>query len=352
MIAALVFGIGLALAAGAFGPGGGATPLPPTPRPGGGPPRPHLTVIQVIPIREPATSLTWGAGVLWAVLGEDRVGLLNPRTLQLRTTRHIPSMCSNSQIAYGADAAWVTTGGCLVPGRVVQVNPGSLATRRSGPAPGYAEGVAIWRGRPWITVPAGGPAVIAVDPVSARLHPQRLSIQGHIQSNNDTPRFISLLATPGRLWGVNAEPLNGITSIQPHGRNTLSGKGLLSNLPSVAVPLVLGDHHVWGAFGRRIVALASGNAADSAPPAVRAPDAVLGMTFTKGQLWFATSTALYRLRPGLGAAVRYLRLPFRIDSLVAGDGYLWAAATGVGAIARIGPLPGPVRAPAVGVIAG
>ena len=186
------------------------------------------------------------------------------------------------------------------------------------------------------------------------MRPQRLSVQGQIQDNNDTPRFISLLATPGRLWGVNAEPLNGITSIQPHGRNTLSGEGFLANLPSVAVPLVYGGGDVWGAFGHTIAGLPTSRVPSGAGTTsrVRAPDAVLAMAFAKGQLWFATSTAIYRLRPGLGAAARYIQLPFRIDSLAAGDGYLWAAATGRGAIARIGPLPGAVRAPAVGVIAG
>jgi hypothetical protein len=48
---------------------------------------------------------------------------------------------------------------------------------------------------------------------------------------------------------------------------------------------------------------------------------------------------------GTTAPVRFTQLPFRITSLVAGGGYLWAAGAR-GGVARIGPLPRAVRASA------
>jgi hypothetical protein len=354
VIATLVLGLGLAAVAGVFGAGQPQAHGLPTPRPGGTRPAPHDTVTPIILTHQQVSNLAWGGGGLWVVLNGTRVGWINPLSLQLHTTARIRGLCQDSQIAYGAGAAWVTTGGCLLPGRVIQITPGSFAVHMSGPAPGYVRGVAVWRGHPWVSIPAGGPAILAVNAGTVHLHGQRLTVDGQLQDSNDSPRFASLLASPYALWGVDAEPLNGITSIRSVGRNRLDGSTYLPQLPVVAVPLTAGGGYVWGAFGKTIAGVPT-----SRPPSgagrtiqVRAPAEVLGLTYAAGQVWFATPDAVYRLRPGASTPLRFTRLPFRIDALTAGGGYLWAAAAGTGGLARIGPLPAAVHAPAVGVIAG
>lgn len=352
VIAAVVLALGLAAAGGTFGSGQSASQPPPTPRPGGAGPAAHDTVTQIILTHTSVNDLAWGHG-LWAVLGGTRVGHLDPSDTRWRMTGPLRTLCDDSQIAYGAGAVWVASGGCLLPGRVTRINPGSFAARISGPAPGYARGVAIWNGRPWITVPSGGPAIVAVDPLSLRLRGQRLSLNGQLQNTNDSPRFVSLLAARRALWGVDADPLSGITSIESLGANRLDGTTLFAELPAVAVPLTLGGGRVWGAFGRDVVGLPDVRPGHHGGDVteVAAPDTVLGMAYLDGQLWFATSEALYRLQAGDAAPQRFTRLSFRVTSMVAGDGYLWAG-DAAGGVARIGPLPPRAHAPAVGVIAG
>ena len=105
--------------------------------------------------------------------------------MKLTRSARLPALCDDSQFTFGLGFVWVTSGHCG-PGRLMRIDPVTMAVTYIATAPGHLEGVAVWHHRVWVTAPNGA-SLLELDPNYGRLIPTALEVSG--LSRSDCLRF-------------------------------------------------------------------------------------------------------------------------------------------------------------------
>ena len=302
---------------------------------GGEPAAPIVPNVRIVHLGGSTSGLTWGAGALWAT-GGDRVARIDPATMAVRKTARIDALCDDSQLAVGFGAVWVTSGHCGVPGRLVEIDAKTLRVLRVSAAPTYLEGVAVWRGKVWLTTPFDGPTLLEFDPRTARLRSAGLEVGGEVSTGLFAPRLSSLLPTAGQLWSVVGGRGSGLLRITEN-RGRVRGVGVHGARPLVPTQLAATGSVVWAVFGTTIAPL-SADSGRQVGRGLRPADQPLAIAGGTSEVWIATPRLLYRGSIRTPILVRSARLPFRAEALAVGGGYVWIASAG-DAVARLGDPP-------------
>lgn len=320
-VGALVFVAALLLLRGVGADGSSADPVRPS-------------NIRIVHLGGSPSAIAWSNGALWATAG-DRLTRIDPDSMKLTRSGRLAALCDDSQFTFGLGFVWVTSGHCG-PGRLMRIEPDTMAVTQIATAPGHLEGVAVWHRRVWVTAPNGA-SLLELDPRAGRLVPAALEVSGLSQIGLFAFRLNSLLATPDQLWGVVGGRGSGLLRITEAGGH-LEGAPLGGDRPLVTTPLAFTGSVVWSAFGAAVAPLSARSGIQIGKP-VRPPAGdPVAIAGGDTEVWIATGRRLYRgsIRPPV--LVPSSVLPFRTKALAVGGGYIWAASGG-DAIARMGDPP-------------
>jgi hypothetical protein len=312
---------------------GGSSPPPASPSPPVSPPA-AAPVTSVTPARLPVrltrvggapASPVWAAGALWLATG-THVARLDPVTLRFLTDHRVRAQCKDSQMIAALGALWLTSGDCLNPGELTRIDVTTGRPVSHLGIPAIAEGVSVGAGRLVVSTLEGGGrrALVEVGP-------------GHrgVTDLSGTAGTTTLVATPAGFWG---EPsgFGGAARIVVHGRRVETS---VFYATQTKAGLAYGDGIVFAGLGDAVLQL-DPSTGDPLGRPLQPPGAIAALAYGANAVWIATGDGrIYHYAPGDRRLLLVTRLPWRVTSLTAGGGFLWAAGYSAGSVARIGPIP-------------